>query len=94
VRFEAAEGRTASTLEAHLGTDDVGYDGADNRALLADLLSALPDRERRVVRLRFEGDLTQSQIARLVGVSQMQVSRLLQRSLAHMRDDALRALAV
>jgi RNA polymerase sigma-B factor len=94
VRFEAADGRSAPSLEAHLGAEDPAFEGAEQRSLLGDLLGRLPARERRVVELRFDDDLTQSQIARIVGVSQMQVSRLLQRSLARMRADAARVLAV
>jgi len=48
---------------------------------VAPAVAALPDREREILRLRFVEDLTQSQIAQQVGVSQMHVSRLLRRSL-------------
>jgi RNA polymerase sigma-B factor len=44
-------------------------------------LDALPERERLILRLRFEADLTQAEIAERIGVSQMHVSRLLRRSL-------------
>ena len=47
----------------------------------AGTLEALPARERLILRLRFEEDLTQAEIAEHVGVSQMHVSRLLRRSL-------------
>jgi RNA polymerase sigma-B factor len=94
LRFEGVDGRTAPAIEACLGTEEPGYEAADRRALLDTLLRALPERERRVVALRFDRDLTQSQIARIVGVSQMQVSRLLQRSLSRMREDAERLMAV
>ena len=53
---------------------------ADVEALEAHL-EALPARERLILRLRFEEDLTQAEIAEQVGVSQMHVSRLLRRSL-------------
>jgi RNA polymerase sigma-B factor len=46
----------------------------------------LPERERRILFLRFGEDLTQSEIADRIGVSQMQVSRLLRRSLQRLRD--------
>ena len=49
------------------------------------LLDELPARERRIVELRYMGGLTQSQIAELVGVSQVQVSRLLRSSLARLK---------
>ena len=60
----------------------------ERRVLASTLLATLPDRERRIVELRFEDGLTQSQIAERIGVSQMQVSRLLTRALASMRVQA------
>ena len=50
---------------------------------------ALPDRERTILALRFFEGLTQSQIAARIGVSQMQVSRLLGQTLTHFRDQLL-----
>ena len=50
----------------------------------------LDDRDREILRLRFEEDLTQHEIASIVGVSQMQVSRLLRRSLNTLRMAAER----
>jgi RNA polymerase sigma-B factor len=49
------------------------------------LLAALPERERTVLYLRFFGSMTQSQIAERIGVSQMHVSRILERTLAKLR---------
>jgi RNA polymerase sigma factor (sigma-70 family) len=46
----------------------------------------LPERERRILYLRFGEDLTQAEIARRIGVSQMQVSRLLRKSVQRLRD--------
>jgi RNA polymerase sigma-B factor len=60
--------------------EDVEY-----RETLAPPLAALPDRERTIVILRFFGNRTQSQIAAVVGVSQMHVSRLLDRTLKQLR---------
>jgi DNA-directed RNA polymerase specialized sigma24 family protein len=48
-------------------------------------MRALPERDRRVLRLRFELDLSQEEIARRVGVSQVQVSRLLRAALGRLR---------
>ena len=49
------------------------------------LLAALPERERRILQLRFFHDMTQSEIAALTGISQMHVSRLLSRTLSQLR---------
>ena len=51
----------------------------------------LSDRDQEVLRLRFEHDLTQTEIAQRIGVSQMQVSRLIRQSLARMRMDIERS---
>jgi RNA polymerase sigma-B factor len=56
-----------------------------DRESLAPLLNALPDRERRIVLLRFFGNKTQSEIATELGISQMHVSRLLSTTLARLR---------
>ncbi|HET8618457.1 MAG TPA: SigB/SigF/SigG family RNA polymerase sigma factor [Acidimicrobiales bacterium] len=69
-----------------LGDHDIGLDAVDAAATVGRLLDELPPRERRIVELRYMGGLTQSQIAELVGVSQVQVSRLLRASLARMKD--------
>ena len=69
-----------------LGDLDTGLDAIDAAATVTSLLDELPPRERRIVELRYMGGLTQSQIAELVGVSQVQVSRLLRASLARMKD--------
>lgn len=71
---------------AILGTDDAGLDAVDASETIERLLTCLPPRERRIVELRYLRGLTQSRIAELVGVSQVQVSRLLRSSLARMRD--------
>lgn len=71
---------------ASLGEIDPGLDAVDAAATVEGLLHALAPRERRIVELRFLRGLTQSHIAELVGVSQVQVSRLLRASLATMRD--------
>ena len=53
------------------------------------LLEQLPPREKTILLLRFFGNMTQSQIAQEVGISQMHVSRLLARTLAQLRDKLL-----
>ncbi|HEX4732919.1 MAG TPA: SigB/SigF/SigG family RNA polymerase sigma factor [Thermoleophilaceae bacterium] len=66
------------------GEIDNGFDTAEQSAYLSRALNALPERERTLVRLRFEEDLSQSEIGRRLGISQMHVSRLLRRALARM----------
>jgi RNA polymerase sigma-B factor len=55
-------------------------------ATIAEAAQHLTDRERQVLALRFVEDMTQTQIADQIGVSQMQVSRILRRSLARLRE--------
>lgn len=76
---------------APLGVDDRGFASAEARTVLADLLGALPtERDRLIIQLRFVEGLTQSEIARHIGVSQVQVSRLLRTNLDRMRAAATR----
>jgi RNA polymerase sigma-B factor len=70
------------------GAVDDGYARAEDRAVLAPLLATLSAQDAEIVLLRFREDLTQDAIARRVGVSQMQVSRVLHRSVAQLRDAA------
>ena len=77
-----------SELVSCLGDEDGAFEQIEHRAELDDLLGALPDRERRIVELRFFDGMTQSEIAERVGVSQMHVSRLLARSLEMLRAQA------
>jgi len=67
-----------------LGQDDPALDAVDARMTVERLLCELPARERRIVELRYLSGLSQSQIGEIVGVSQVQVSRLLRASLARM----------
>ena len=67
---------------------DPGYELAENRELLAGLLSTLEPQERRILYLRFHLGLTQSEIGHRVGVSQMTVSRILRSSLEWLRAAA------
>jgi RNA polymerase sigma-B factor len=69
-----------------LGRDDDELDRVDQQATLFAAARHLPKREREILFLRFSEDLTQSEIATRLGVSQMQVSRLLRRSLACLRE--------
>lgn len=79
-----ADGPTM-TLEQRLGEHDDGFDHAEHRVVLARLLAELPERERTILQLRFFRDMSQTEIANAVGVSQMHVSRLLARTLVQLR---------
>ena len=67
-----------------LGEADDGFARAEDRVLIADLLRSLPVRERQVLRMSFNGGLTQAEIGERIGVSQMQVSRILRSTLGHL----------
>lgn len=69
-----------------LASEETGYAHAADADLVERLLGQLPEREREIVRLRFYEQQSQEQIAAAVGVSQMQVSRLLRASFEKMRD--------
>ena len=71
-----------------LRDEDMVLAGADDRILVRQLLSTLPERERTIVELRFYAGLSQSEIAERVGVSQVHVSRLLRSSLAALQRAA------
>src|ERR1700751_3738451 len=69
-----------------LGGDDTRLDLVDAQTTIFAAAQHLPQRERQILYLRFGEDLTQAEIARRVGVSQMQVSRLLRRSVQRLPD--------
>jgi RNA polymerase sigma-B factor len=71
-----------------MGVDDPGFRLAEDAATVERLMSVLSDREREVLRLRFDEDLTQSEIGARVGVSQMHVSRLIRQAIARLRAAA------
>ncbi|MCC9308098.1 RNA polymerase sigma factor SigF [Kitasatospora sp. RB6PN24] len=100
----AARAQTAHSLDAPTGDDDGGQDSAlvgrlafeepEYEKMLAleslkPLIAELPDRERRILSLRFSGDLTQAEIGRELGISQMHVSRILARTLGKLREALL-----
>ncbi|WP_280446914.1 SigB/SigF/SigG family RNA polymerase sigma factor [Nocardia brasiliensis] len=76
---------TADTL----GAEDPGYQLTDDALAITPLLDKLPPRDRLVLHLRFFRGQTQLQIAEQLGVSQMQISRILTRTLAQLREWAL-----
>jgi RNA polymerase sigma-B factor len=92
--LDAGAANRASSLDAStFGDQRWGVDrlassesAFEDHVVLKALLDGLPERERRIVELRFEQGLTQDEIAREVGISQMHVSRLLRASLAALRQ--------
>ena len=78
---------------SRLGADDDALERVEDHAVLERTMRALPERERELLYMRFSEDLSQSEIARRVGVSQMHVSRLLRRAVERLQavaaaDDA------
>jgi RNA polymerase sigma-B factor len=71
-----------------MGAEDPGFRLAEDAATVERLMGVLSDREREVLRLRFEEDLTQSEIGARVGVSQMHISRLIRQAVTRLREAA------
>jgi RNA polymerase sigma-B factor len=95
----AARAYAADSLDARAGTDeddaplirtlgesDGGYARVDDHDAIRDAMAHLPPRQREILRLRFDEELTQSQIGRELGISQMHVSRLMRDALAKLRE--------
>jgi RNA polymerase sigma-B factor len=80
----AGDGMTE--LGETLGIEDGGFDLAEHRQALVTAVANLDERSRTIIKLRFFDDMTQLQIARRIGVSQMHVSRLITRTLATLRE--------
>lgn len=104
--LEALESFTALSLDAELPGSEDGYSLGDalgsadpaldtvvDRESVKPRLAALPERERTILYLRFFADMTQSRIAEQLGISQMHVSRLINRSCTRVRDQVLREAA-
>jgi len=93
--IEAGRGYRTASLDApdaesrplseSIGSEDARFALADERSVLAEALGQLAPRDRVILQLRFVEGLTQSEIAARLGVSQMQVSRLLTANLARLR---------
>jgi RNA polymerase sigma-B factor len=94
--LEAGRGYRSSSLDAPdqdgqpfvemFGSEDSEFGNIDNRSVLMVALSELSERDQRVLRMRFVDGLTQSDIASRLGVSQMQISRLLASSIQRLRE--------
>jgi RNA polymerase sigma-B factor len=78
-----------AVLGDRLGGLDPGFDTAEARVTLAAVMRGLTPRERRILELRFFGGQTQAEIGADIGVTQMQVSRLLNRILGRLRERLL-----
>jgi RNA polymerase sigma-B factor len=79
-------GRSGQPVHETLGDVDARLDHVESREALRPMIESLPERERQILVLRFFASKTQAEIAGIVGLSQMQVSRLVARSLAKLRD--------
>jgi RNA polymerase sigma-B factor len=77
-----------TTVGELIGVRELGFDRAEERVDLQGLARALTPRERLAVGLRFERDMTQQEIGDILGVSQMQVSRILRAAVARLREHA------
>ncbi|MBW3607366.1 MAG: SigB/SigF/SigG family RNA polymerase sigma factor [Actinobacteria bacterium] len=77
-----------ATLGDSVGIDEQGFDRAEERATLQQLMSTVTPREREVLRMRFEQDMTQAEIGAVIGVSQMQVSRVIRQAISRLRSAA------
>jgi RNA polymerase sigma-B factor len=84
-----SEGTDAGTLEDLLGGDDPQLERALEMEAVWGHLGELPDREQRLLMMRFYGNMTQSEIGDQLGISQMHVSRLLAHALSYLRDRIL-----
>jgi RNA polymerase sigma-B factor len=80
------DGVSDNPLGATLGAHDAGYDRAEEHVMLSSAVRAMSDRDREIISLRFFEDLTQREIAERIGVTQMQVSRLLTQIFSRLRQ--------
>jgi RNA polymerase sigma-B factor len=80
------DGSASSARQLAVSVRDGRFVDTENRSVVEQLLATLPDREREIVRLRFYEEMSQVDIAEVVGVSQMHVSRLLRRSFEQLRE--------
>jgi len=88
---DSLDARAASTdddppLIRTLGGDDAGFDRVEDHDAVREAMARLPVRQREILRLRFDEELTQSQIGEELGISQMHVSRLMRDALAKLRE--------
>ncbi|MFJ4654461.1 SigB/SigF/SigG family RNA polymerase sigma factor [Nocardia sp. NPDC088792] len=82
--------RPPQSLLDSLGIEETQFRTVEDRMAVRPLIAALSERDRRVLAMRFFGNQTQARIAESVGVSQMQVSRILSQTLNMLHEKALR----
>jgi RNA polymerase sigma-B factor len=87
-RPASIEGEDGMTLLDRIGGEDPRFEAVEYGVAIEEALEQSSDRERMILHLRFVEDMTQSEIAKRVGVSQMHVSRLLRATLDRLRDEA------
>jgi RNA polymerase sigma-B factor len=85
--LDQAPPNASSSIADRLGDDDIGMDAAEARVVLQPAVRRLSARDRRILELRFFGQLTQQEIADDIGVTQMQVSRLLSSLMSRLRTE-------
>ncbi|MDQ3935188.1 MAG: SigB/SigF/SigG family RNA polymerase sigma factor [Actinomycetota bacterium] len=83
-----SDGDDGAAYADTVGAPDDRFEMVEYNAVIGPTMAALPDRDRLILRLRFERDLTQSEIAERLGISQMHVSRIIRRSLDRLRTVA------
>ena len=82
-------GEDTPSVSDHIGSEDGSLEALEYRAALGPIIAELAERERRILYLRFFRGMTQSEIAENLGISQMHVSRLLNRTLGQLRERLL-----
>jgi len=79
----------SGTLADTFGQEDAGFQLVEDAATIAAAMQTLSERERQVLQLRFFEDRTQSEIAKQIGVTQMQISRILRRAITTLNELSL-----
>jgi RNA polymerase sigma-B factor len=87
----ATDEDAGDTAGDRLGAEEVGYELVEERDAIAPALAGLPERDRIALRLSFVEEMTQSEIGARLNVSQMQVSRMIRRSLKDLRSAVVAA---
>ena len=83
------ESGSGGSIAEYVGSPDPGMEGVENLETLKPLMARFPERERTILSLRFGAELTQAEIGAELGISQIQVSRLLARALRSLRAELL-----